>query len=151
MKENITLNKKFWEELVTYFPWICHGPHRKPVHILFCETFSFNLENTFSIFGDWELKRKFKPGKEEENGMKKNIILNKKLWEVKSSQVKLLYNWRSVSQYVLVLSPIWDFWPEIFFLFLFFLFESYSLVLFGAPSLTRGRVCHLSVFCHFSL
>jgi hypothetical protein len=29
----------------------------------------------------------------------------------------------------------------------FFFVESYSLVLFGAPSLTRGRVCHLSVFC----
>jgi hypothetical protein len=28
---------------------------------------------------------------------------------------------------------------------IFFFFESYSLVLFGAPSLTRGRVCHLSV------
>jgi hypothetical protein len=27
-----------------------------------------------------------------------------------------------------------------------FFFESYSLVLFGAPSLTRGRVCHLSVY-----
>jgi hypothetical protein len=25
-------------------------------------------------------------------------------------------------------------------------FQSYSLVLFGAPSLTRGRVCHVSVF-----
>jgi hypothetical protein len=29
---------------------------------------------------------------------------------------------------------------------LFFFFESYSLVLIGAPSLTRGRVCHLSVY-----
>jgi hypothetical protein len=28
----------------------------------------------------------------------------------------------------------------------FFFFESYSLVLFGTPSLTRGRVCHLSVY-----
>jgi hypothetical protein len=36
----------------------------------------------------------------------------------KSSQVKLLYNWRSVSQYVLVSSPIWDFWPEIYIFFL---------------------------------
>jgi hypothetical protein len=25
-------------------------------------------------------------------------------------------------------------------------FESDSLVIFGAPSLTRGRVCHVSVF-----
>jgi hypothetical protein len=31
------------------------------------------------------------------------------------------------------------------FFFLFF-FESYSLVILGAPSLTRGRVCHVSVF-----
>jgi hypothetical protein len=28
---------------------------------------------------------------------------------------ELHYNWQSVSQYVLVSSPIWDFWPEIFF------------------------------------
>jgi hypothetical protein len=31
------------------------------------------------------------------------------------SESELLYNWRSVSQFVLVSSPIWDFWPEIFF------------------------------------
>jgi hypothetical protein len=30
------------------------------------------------------------------------------------SESELLYNWRSVSQYVLVSSPISDFWPEIF-------------------------------------
>jgi hypothetical protein len=28
----------------------------------------------------------------------------------------------------------------------FFFFESFSLVIFGAPSLMRGRVCHVSVF-----
>jgi hypothetical protein len=27
-----------------------------------------------------------------------------------------------------------------------FFFQSYCLVFFGAPSLTRGRVCHVSVF-----
>jgi hypothetical protein len=27
----------------------------------------------------------------------------------------------------------------------FCFFESFSLVIFGAPSLTRGRVCHVSV------
>jgi hypothetical protein len=27
-----------------------------------------------------------------------------------------------------------------------FFFQSYCLVLFGAPSLTRGRACHVSVF-----
>jgi hypothetical protein len=32
-----------------------------------------------------------------------------------------------------------------------YFFLSYSLVLFGAPSLTRGGVCHLSIFCHYSL
>jgi hypothetical protein len=38
----------------------------------------------------------------------------------------------------------------------FIFFESYSLVIFGAPSLTRGQVCHVSVLsmkstvvCHF--
>jgi hypothetical protein len=31
------------------------------------------------------------------------------------------------------------------YLFIYF-FLNYSLVLFGAPSLTRGRVCHLSVY-----
>jgi hypothetical protein len=36
-------------------------------------------------------------------------------------------------------AQIWDFWPEFF-------FKSYCLVIFGAPSLTRGRVCHVSVF-----
>jgi hypothetical protein len=41
---------------------------------------------------------------------------------VSQSESELLYNWRSVSQYVLVSSPIWDFWPEIlFFLFIYFL------------------------------
>jgi hypothetical protein len=30
--------------------------------------------------------------------------------------------------------------------FLIFFFQSYCLVCFGAPSLTRGRVCHVSVF-----
>jgi hypothetical protein len=31
------------------------------------------------------------------------------------SESESRYNWQSVSQYVLVSSPIWDFWPEIFF------------------------------------
>jgi hypothetical protein len=30
----------------------------------------------------------------------------------------------------------------------YFFFDSFSLVLFGAPSLTRGRVCHLAVHLH---
>jgi hypothetical protein len=49
------------------------------------------------------------------------------------------YDWRSVSQYVLMSSPIWNFWPEIF-------FPNLLSCLFGAPSLMRGLVCHLSVF-----
>jgi hypothetical protein len=36
-------------------------------------------------------------------------------------------------------------------IFFFFSFESYSPVQFRAPSLTRGRVCHLSVCCQYSL
>jgi hypothetical protein len=40
-------------------------------------------------------------------------------------------------------AQIWDFWPEIL-LFFFFLKVS-VLSFFGAPSLTRGRVCHVSV------
>jgi hypothetical protein len=31
------------------------------------------------------------------------------------SESELLYNWQSVSQYVLVSSPIWDIWTEFFF------------------------------------
>jgi hypothetical protein len=45
---------------------------------------------------------------------------------------------RSVSQYILVSSPIWDFWPVFF-------FKVSVLSFFGAPSLTRGRVCHWSL------
>jgi hypothetical protein len=39
------------------------------------------------------------------------------------SESELLCNWRSVSQYVLVSSPIWDFWPEIY-IYIFFFFPS---------------------------
>jgi hypothetical protein len=37
-------------------------------------------------------------------------------------------------------AQIWDIWPEFFFL------SKFLFCLFGAPSLTRGRVCHVSVF-----
>jgi hypothetical protein len=56
------------------------------------------------------------------------------------TESELLYNWRSV----LVSwcrAQIRTFDQRYY-----FFFESYSLVLFGAPSLTRGRVCHLSVY-----
>jgi hypothetical protein len=44
----------------------------------------------------------------------------------------------TVSPSVLVSSPVWGPWPDIYF--------DWKLLsyLFGAPSLTRGRVCHLS-------
>jgi hypothetical protein len=28
LNENVIKNKKFWEELVTYFPWVQHTPHK---------------------------------------------------------------------------------------------------------------------------
>jgi hypothetical protein len=69
--------------------------------------------------------------------------------QVKSSQVTLQL---TVSQSVcLGVEPNLGLLTRDIFCLFFCLFESYSLVLFGAPSLTRGRVCHLSVFCHFSL
>jgi hypothetical protein len=55
-----------------------------------------------------------------------------------SQKSKSHYDRRSVSQYVLVSIPIWDFWIAIF-------FPKLLSCLFGAPSLTRGRVYHLSV------
>jgi hypothetical protein len=45
--------------------------------------------------------------------------IKSKLHSSQESESELLYNWRSVSQYVLVSSPIWDFWPEILFFFCF--------------------------------
>jgi hypothetical protein len=55
------------------------------------------------------------------------------------SQSESLYDWQSVSLSVLVSSPVWGSWPDIYF--------EWKLLscLHGAPSLTRGRVCHLSV------
>jgi hypothetical protein len=53
------------------------------------------------------------------------------------SKPKSCYDWRSVSQYVLVSSPLWNLWP---------LLSVWKLLccLCGAPSLTRGRVCWLN-------
>jgi hypothetical protein len=61
------------------------------------------------------------------------------MWLSKSKS-KSHCDWRSVSQYVLVSSP------NLGLLTIDFFSQSYCLVLFGAPSLTRGRVCHVSVF-----
>jgi hypothetical protein len=47
-------------------------------------------------------------------------------------------DWRSVSQYVLVSSPIWGTWPDI----VITVWQLRSCFC-GAPSLTRGRVCLL--------
>jgi hypothetical protein len=47
------------------------------------------------------------------------------------------YNWRSVSRSVLVSSPVWGSWPDIS-----SLWKLLSCP-YGAPSLTRGRVCRL--------
>jgi hypothetical protein len=58
------------------------------------------------------------------------------------SKSKLLNDGRSVSQYVLVSSPLWDLWPDI----TSYLKDSGLKLLsclYGAPSLTRGRVCSL--------
>jgi hypothetical protein len=60
------------------------------------------------------------------------------------SESEWLCNSRSVSRStsILVSSPIWGLWPDIH---LFIYCEIFSPVNFGAPSLTRGRVCRLSV------
>jgi hypothetical protein len=50
---------------------------------------------------------------------------------------------QSVSQHVKVSSPLWDLWPDITFCPKF-VFRKLLSCLCGAPSLTRGRVCHLS-------
>jgi hypothetical protein len=59
------------------------------------------------------------------------------------SKLKSHYNWWSVSQYVKVSSPLRDLWPDITFCPKVVFWKLLSC-LCGAPSLTRGRVCHLS-------
>jgi hypothetical protein len=61
------------------------------------------------------------------------------------SESELLYGWRSVSQFVLVSSPIWDFWPEIFFFF------KVSVLSFGgALSDERSGLSFVSL-CQYSI
>jgi hypothetical protein len=60
-------------------------------------------------------------------------ICSQELWPLDhrggiKSKSKSHCGWRSASQYVLVSSPIWDFWPEIF-----FFLQSYCLVFLGRP------------------
>jgi hypothetical protein len=61
--------------------------------------------------------------------------------EQSESESELHYNWRSVSQYVLVSSPIWDFWPEIFFFFFKFTVLSFG----GALSDERSGLSVVSL------
>jgi hypothetical protein len=55
---------------------------------------------------------------------------------------KLLYEWRSGSQYVLVSIPLWDLCPDITSCVKVAVWKLLSCSC-GAPSLTRGRVCSL--------
>jgi hypothetical protein len=54
------------------------------------------------------------------------------------SKQNLLYDWRSVDQYVLVSSPLWDLWPDIT-LFRKLAVWTLRSCYCGAPSLTRGK------------
>jgi hypothetical protein len=117
------LSRKIWEPRRLTTPWASTGCYRDRFYYYL---YKLPFSNHYS------LKPRYKVCATECYG---NAPLGTE------SESELLYNWRSVSQYVLVSSPIWDFWPEIF-----FFSESYSLVLIGAPSLTRGRVYHLSVY-----
>jgi hypothetical protein len=66
----------------------------------------------------------------------------------------LLVLWRSrpKSGYVKVLNPLWDLWPNITSCPNVVVWKLLSC-LCGAPSMTRGRVCHLSfsVYCNLSV
>jgi hypothetical protein len=42
-------------------------------------------------------------------------------------------------------APFWDFWPENTYLVIYLFWKVTVLTFWGAPSLTRGRVCHVSV------
>jgi hypothetical protein len=68
------------------------------------------------------------------------LIIGKRRRTSKSKS-KSHYDWRSVSQYVLVSSPNLGLLTRYF-----FFPKLLSCLFFGEPSLTRGRVCHVSVF-----
>jgi hypothetical protein len=72
-------------------------------------------------------------------------------WPKKFSQSKSKshYDQRSVSQYVLVLSRIWDFWPETFF-FVFCFSKVTVLSLWGVLSDERSGLSFVSL-CQYSL
>jgi hypothetical protein len=67
-------------------------------------------------------------------------------------RVRVTYGLRSVSQYVLVSSLIWDFWPDIASCSKVAVWKLLSCIC-GAPFLTRGRDCTswVSVCGHLSL
>jgi hypothetical protein len=60
-------------------------------------------------------------------------------WNLCKSKSKSRYDGRSVSQYALMSSTFWFSWPDVCYCW------RLMLCLCGAPSLTRGRVCRLSV------
>jgi hypothetical protein len=66
------------------------------------------------------------------------------------SKSKSHYNWLPINHYVKVSSPFWDLWPD----FAFcpkVVFWNLLSCLCGAPSLTRGQVCHLSFSVYSNL
>jgi hypothetical protein len=62
---------------------------------------------------------------------------------------KSRYNWRSVTQFVKVSSPLFDLWPGISFCPK--VVWKFLCCLCRTPSLTRGRVCHLSFSVYSTL
>jgi hypothetical protein len=73
-------------------------------------------------------------------------LLFRELVKVKVKVTLQLTVGRSVSQYVLVSSPIWNFWPEI----LFFFSKLLSCLFWGALSEERSGLSYVSL-CHWSL
>jgi hypothetical protein len=65
-------------------------------------------------------------------------------WQQIKSKSKSRYDWRSVSQYVVAPSQLWDLWPDV--TSCPSCFRKVAVL-----SLTRGRVCHLSVSAHAAL
>jgi hypothetical protein len=88
----------------------------KLIHILQFESPELTLNTLVCICWECYVVKKH---------LKEDKIPPKNISDVKS---KLRYDRRSVSQYVLVSSPIWDFWPEFAFL-LKFLLNSYRFVI----------------------
>jgi hypothetical protein len=67
-----------------------------------------------------------------------NILLGQQTAR-SQSESESLYDWQPVSPSVFLSSPVWGSWPDIYFEW------KLQSCPYGAPSLTRGRVSHLSV------